>query len=264
MRRINGFGPGFESGGMKLSVGAGRPANRIHREAACGRSPFPAPREAARVRLSLGLLALVALALLASCGGKIPPTNYYVLDLPAPQAKPADTLPYTAVVMPFRGSEMLMQDRIVYRESANQVGFYEYHRWAEDPRETILRSLLNQLRAKGTFDRVVPFEGRTNADYVIRGQLDQLEEVDYGGGVSVKVKISAQLIDTATNRPVWSDSAESTGPVATADVKAVVEQMSTAMRTAVGQLADGIDTQLRSNAAQSEHASTPSGREGQK
>jgi ABC-type uncharacterized transport system auxiliary subunit len=200
----------------------------------------------------------LVVAVLAACGGKIPPTNYYILDLPAPEAKPADALPYTAVVMPFRGSEMLMQDHIVYRESPNQVGFYEYHRWAEDPRTTILRSLINQLRAKGTFNRVVPFEGRTNVDYVIRGQLEQLEEIDYGNGVSVEVKISAQLIDASTNRPVWSDTAEATSPVSTPEVRTVVEQMSSAMRTAVGRLVEGVDTQLRSSAAQSAPSSTQS------
>jgi ABC-type uncharacterized transport system auxiliary subunit len=203
-------------------------------------------------------VAALLLAMLTACGGKVPPTNYYVLELPAPEAKPPDALPYTAVVMPFRASEMLLQDRIVYRESPSQVGFYEYHRWAEDPRTTILRSLLNQLRAKGSFDRVVPFEGRTNVDYVVRGRLEQLEEVDYGGGVSVQVKISAQLIDASTNRPVWTDTAEATGPVSTSEVRAVVEQMSSAMRTAVGRLVEGINTHLRSSAAQSAPASTRS------
>jgi ABC-type uncharacterized transport system auxiliary subunit len=208
--------------------------------------------------------ALLAVAMWAACGGKIPPTNYYVLDLPAPEAKPANSLPYTAVVMPFRGSEMLLQDRIVYRESPSQVGFYEYHRWAEDPRTTILRSLLNQLRAKGVFERVVPFEGRTNVDYIIRGRLEQLEEIDYGGGVSVQVKISAQLVDAGSNRPVWTDTAEATGPVSAAEVRAVVEQMSTSMRAAVSRLVDGIDSHLRSSAAQSAPASSRSGQAAQR
>lgn len=239
MRRINGFGPGI-----------GSPAVREPRAHGAGAARLTA--------------VTLVFAMLAACGGKVPPTNYYVLDLPAPEAKPPDALPYTAVVMPFRGSEMLLQDRIVYRESPNQVGFYEYHRWAEDPRTTILKSLLNQLRAKGAFDRVVPFEGRTNADYVIRGRLEQLEEIDYGGGVSVQVKISAQLIEASTNRPVWTDTAEATGPVASAEVRAVVEQMSSALRTAVGRLVEGINTHLRSSAAQSAPASTRSAQEGQR
>jgi ABC-type uncharacterized transport system auxiliary subunit len=222
----------------------------------------------ARLQRSIRGIRLVAaalvLAFLAACGGKIPPTHYYVLDLPAPEAKPPDALPYTAVVMPFRSSEMLLQDRIVYREGPSQVGFYEYHRWAEDPRTTILRAFLNQLTAKGTFGRVVSFEGRTNVDYVIRGRLEQLEEIDYGGGVSVQAKISAQLLDAATNRPIWSDTAEATNPVSTAEVRAVVEQMSAAVRSAVGKLVAGIDTQIRSGAAQSAPAASPSAPAGQK
>lgn len=225
------------------------------------RSPSAWTRRACAARLTAAGLAF---ALLAGCGGKIPPTNYYVLDLPAPEAKPANTLPYSAVVMPFRSSEMLVQDRIVYRESASKVGFYEYHRWAEDPTTTLQRSMLAQLRAAGTFDRVVPFEGRTNVDYVIRGRLDQLEEVDYGGGVTVRVQVSAQLIDTESNRPVWTDTSEATGAVSTAEVSAVVEQMSSAMRSAVNQLVEGINTHLRSAAAQSAPSSARSPREAQR
>jgi ABC-type uncharacterized transport system auxiliary subunit len=159
---------------------------------------------------------------------------------------------------------MLLQDRIVYREGPSQVGFYEYHRWAEDPRTTILRAFLQQLTAKGTFGRVVSFEGRTNVDYVIRGRLEQLEEIDYGGGVSVQVKISAQLLDAGTNRPVWSDTADASNPVSTAEVRAVVEQMSAAVRATVGKLVEGIDTHLRSGAAQSPPSSTRSAPAGQK
>jgi len=250
MQRINGLDLGIEG-----RSGRPRPADGPRASGGRGRAGSAAARLAAFA---------LALIVLANCGGKIPPTNYYVLDLPAPQAKPADTLPYTAVVMPFRASEMLVQDRIVYRESPSRVGFYEYHRWAEDPRTTILRSLLSQLRASGTFSSIVPFEGRTRVDYVIRGRLEQLEEIDYGGSVSVQVKISAQLLDAATNRPVWDNTSQATGSVATAEVAAVVEQMSTAMRSAVGQLAEGINTHLRSTAARSASSSAPSGQEEQK
>lgn len=211
-----------------------------------------------RIGSAVVFAALAAFGLLAGCGGKVPPTNYYVLDLPTPQARPSDPLPYTAVVMPFRTSKMISQDRIVYRESPSQVGFYEYHRWAEGPRDTILRSMIDQLRAKGTFARVVPFDGRTNVDFVVRGTLEELEEVDYGGGVKARVRISAQLIDAKTNRPVWADSAEASDAVSVGEVKAVVEQLGAAVQTSVARLVDGMNTYLRSNAAQSAGASAPS------
>jgi ABC-type uncharacterized transport system auxiliary subunit len=282
MERINGFKLGFEGRGLIRrpreagSSAACGPGSGSHRHGQAERAQNACAKAAAGhatpgtgFRLQgagAGRLFAVALALalLAACGGKIPPTNYYVLDLPAPVTKPADTLPYTAVVMPFRGSEMVAQDRIVYRESPSHVGFYEYHRWAEDPRTTLLRSLLGQLRATGTFERVVPFEGRTNVDYIIRGSLDQLEEIDYGGGVSVRVKISAQLVNATTNRVVWNETSEATGNVSTADVSAVVEQMSSAMRSAVGRLVEGINTHLKSNASQSAPSSAPSAREAQR
>jgi ABC-type uncharacterized transport system auxiliary subunit len=261
MRRINGFRLGFADG--KRVVPAWGALSPLAAGSADGTQRWRRARQARNASVNAAgaarvLVAALAFVLLAACGGKIPPTNYYVLDLPAPAAKPANTLPFTAVVMPFRGSEMLGQDRIIYRETASQVGFYEYHRWAEDPRTTLLRSLLGQLRATGAFERVVPFEGRTSVDYIIRGSLDQLEEIDYGGGVSVKVKLSAQLVDASTNRVVWNETSEATGSVSTAEVSAVVEQMSTAMRSAVSQIVEGINTHLRSNAAQSAPSSAPS------
>jgi ABC-type uncharacterized transport system auxiliary subunit len=266
MRRINGFRLSFGRFGPMRPEGLNRPLAKWRLGGPPGVRQQRASRLLASWAVPLKRLAAVSIALvaLAACGGKIPPTNYYVLDLPAPETKPANTLPYTAVVMPFRGSEMLVQDRIVYRESPSRVGFYEYHRWAEDPRTTLLGSLLSQLRAAGAFDRVVPFEGRTSVDYIIRGRLEQLEEVDYGEGVSVKVKISAQLVDATTNRPVWSGTSEAAGRVATAEVSAVVEQMSSAMRSAVSKIVDGINTHLRSGAAQSAASSAPSAREAQR
>jgi ABC-type uncharacterized transport system auxiliary subunit len=194
------------------------------------------------------------MALLFACGGKIPKTNYYMLDLPAPKVNPAETLPYTAVIMPLSAPRMLSQDRIVYRETREQVGFYEYHRWAEDPRDVIQSALLEQLRARGTFSRVVPFDGRTRVDYIIRGSLDRLEEVDFNG-VTVQTKISARLIEAETNRVVWTGDAENSGEVTAGEVRSVVGRMSEAVQSSIQQLAAQIDAYVRQNASRPAEAS---------
>jgi ABC-type uncharacterized transport system auxiliary subunit len=156
--------------------------------------------------------------------------------------------------MPLSAPRMLSQDRIVYRETREQVGFYEYHRWAEDPRDVIQSALLEQLRTRGTFSRIVPFDGRTRVDYIIRGSLERLEEVDFNG-VTVHAKISARLIEAETNRVVWTGDAENSGEVTAGEVRSVVGRMSEAVQSSIQQLASQMDAYVRQNASRPAEAS---------
>src|SRR5271169_1212421 len=78
--------------------------------------------------------ALTAL-LLAGCAGKVRYPDYYMLAL-APSKGPAAgnegyKLP-AVVVQRFETPAYLRQGRIVYRQTPEQIGFYEYHRWVSD------------------------------------------------------------------------------------------------------------------------------------
>ena len=192
-------------------------------------------------------VALVAL--LASCGGKIPPTFYYQLNLQEPAASNTAVGSATALIMPFKASEMLMQSRIVYRPSPEEVGYYEYHRWAEDPRTTVTKSFQGQLRRRGTFRQVVGFDARAKADYLIRGRIERLEEVDYGGGVTVRAKLTLDLLELPTRKTVWQGASETSQSVSVGDVRSVVTQMSGAVQSAIEKLASDLDAFVRSGAA---------------
>ncbi len=195
------------------------------------------------------LLPLTALGLLlfSSCGGgKIPTTRYYALDLPAaPQQTPQDALRHTVAVMPMGATEMLKQDRIVYRPTRQEVGYYEYHRWAEDPRSSIQKALMARLRRTGAFATVAPFDGRTRADFQLRTRIDRLEEVDFEQGVKVYAVISAELVDGQTARVVWTGTGSGQGAVTQSDVGEVVSRMSEAAQQALDELAEGISAHVR-------------------
>ncbi|MXY69922.1 MAG: hypothetical protein F4Y47_15400 [Acidobacteriia bacterium] len=193
-----------------------------------------------RRRLGLACLAVACLA----CGGAVPPTNYYVLDLPAAAPAPAP-LEHTAILMPVRVGGVIRQGRIVYRESPVEVGYYEYHRWGEDPQESISRALREQVLALGTFARLDRFDGRTAADYVLRGELLRLEEVDHGGGVRAAVEISLELVESATARVVWVGTVEKSEQVSASEVRSVVAGLSAAAEQAIRQLSGELDRHLR-------------------
>ena len=185
------------------------------------------------------------LAMLGCGGGKVPPTRYYALSMPPVPVATADPLPHTLVVMPLRTSSMLTQDRIVYRPAPEEVGFYEYHRWAQDPRESVTTALIDKIRASGAFSSVARFDGRTRSDYVLRARIDRLEEVDFEGGVKVYSGLSAELLEGATMRVVWEGSTTSDAQVATSEMNAVVRQLSEATSRSLDQLTSSLTASMR-------------------
>jgi uncharacterized lipoprotein YmbA len=182
-------------------------------------------------------LVFTALVVLTGCGGPVKYPNYYTLHLPPPPDPPvAENVHATLAVREFRSPTYLRQGAIVYKTSPEQIGFYNYHRWAVDPRDFVTNTVAENLRAGGNFSQVKLFDGRSDVDYVISGRLDELEEIDYEGGVKVQVTISAQMVSVPTGATVWTNSVSEVGTVSQHDVPAVVSAMNGAMGRAIEKL----------------------------
>jgi len=131
----------------------------------------------------------------------------------------------------------------VYRTSPEQIGFYDYHRWATDPRDFVTSAIADRLRASGNFADVTVYDGRSHADYIITGRLEKLEELDYEGGVKVEVALSAQMTDIHTGTTVWANSASDIENVAQRNVPAIVSEMSYTMDRTIEKLLSSIPRQ---------------------
>jgi ABC-type uncharacterized transport system auxiliary subunit len=189
------------------------------------------------IEISLALTALIALIALSGCGAAVKYPKYYTLHVPPPPDPPALAgLHTTLAVREFSSPAYLRQEAIVYRASPEQIGFYNYHRWAIDPREFVTNAVVDHLRANGTFSQVRPYDGRTDTDYVLSGRLYKFEEVDYEGGIKVEVAISAQMVRLSTGATVWTDSVTEVGQVDKRDVSAVVSALSRTMELAISKL----------------------------
>src|SRR5262249_22143737 len=125
-----------------------------------------------------------------------------------------------------RAPAYLREGPIVYLTSPEEIGFYEYHRWAVDPRQAITHAIVERLRASGNFALVKTYDGRNDVDYILSGRLEKLNELDYESGVRVEVALSAQVIDLHTGKTIWVGSAAEKGKVEERKVSAVVSQMS--------------------------------------
>jgi ABC-type uncharacterized transport system auxiliary subunit len=196
------------------------------------------------------VFSLAALMILASCGGRVRYPNYYTLNLPAPPDPPPAANVHAAVaIREFRATAYLRQGPIVYKPSPEQIGFYAYHRWAVDPSQFVTNSVIEHFRASGDFARVKAYDGRPDADYVVSGRLEKLEEIDYEGGVKVEVAISAQMTNLATGATVWTNAVSEVGDVNKRDVPAVVSEMNRTMERAINKLLSPMPADLATAAA---------------
>jgi len=174
---------------------------------------------------------------LVGCAGEIKYPSYYTLNLPAPPDPPAaEGVRASVAIREFRSPAYLRRGAIVYKSSPEQIGFYNYDRWAVDPRDFVTNAVADQLRANGTFAQVKLYDGRGDIDYILSGRLERLEELDYDGGVKVQVAISAQMTKFATGETVWSNEAAEVGTVAQRNVPAVVSEMSRTMERTIDKL----------------------------
>lgn len=188
-------------------------------------------------KLTTVSLILAALITLAGCSGAVKYPNYYALHVPPPPDPPAKEGVRTSLaVREFRSPTYLHQGAIVYKTSPEQIGFYNYHRWAVDPRDVVTNAVADRLRASGNFTQVKLYDGRGDVDYVLSGRLEELDEVDYEGGVKVEVAISAQMTDLGTGAAVWTNTVDEVGTVGQHNVPAVVSEMNRTMERAIEKL----------------------------
>jgi ABC-type uncharacterized transport system auxiliary subunit len=194
-----------------------------------------------REHLKILALMLATMAALTGCAGKIRYPSYYTLNLPpAPDPPPEENVRSSIAVREFQSPVYLRQGSIVYRRTPEEVGFYEYHRWAADPRAQVTSTVIDHLRASNHFSAVSSYDGRSNADYIFSGRLEKLEEVDYDGEVKVEVAISAQITRVSSGTTVWSNAASEAATVPQRNVPGVVFQMNKSMDIAMNKLLSSI------------------------
>ena len=200
----------------------------------------------------------VTLLLMSGCAGKVRYPNYYTLAV-APTRQPASNGPHpsaTLAVRRFDTPAYLRQGRIVYREAPEQIGFYEYHRWASDPGIVVTTGVIDSLRSANLFSVVEPYAGQEHPDYLLSGRLERLDEVDYKSGVQVEVKLSAQLVNLRTGTPVWAGSVTKTSEVGTRDVNSVVAALSQTVQGSIDELVANMAKQLPDTAAAAANSGT--------
>jgi ABC-type uncharacterized transport system auxiliary subunit len=197
--------------------------------------------------------ALAAFVGLVGCAGIRYP-NYYVLNVP-PQPPsprgPSKAILGSAAVREFSAPKFLKEGSIVYRPAPEQLDYYAYALWAEDPRHFATEALIRELQARGLFKSTDLYDGRQSPDCLITGSLDHLEEVDEKSNVSVQVGLSARIINLRSGEVLWRGTSIQTVKVGDRSVAGIVSEMSRGLGSAVNSLVDSMQERLSASTSSS-------------
>ena len=110
--------------------------------------------------------------------GAARPAKYYQLTVPTANADaPANPFPVTILMGPIMSSHLYREDHIVYSSKGEDMGTYEYQRWAEPPTEMIEQVLFRALRSSGRYRSVYAQRSSIRGDFLLHGQLYDFKEV---------------------------------------------------------------------------------------
>jgi ABC-type uncharacterized transport system auxiliary subunit len=197
--------------------------------------------------------ALAAIGALCNCGASRG-VNYYVLDSNPPRTaeKPSTSaqFPVTLVVGRIAGTHLYRDDRLVYGSGPVELGTYEYQRWAEPPAEMIEDILVASLRATGQYRSVSRIASALRADYIVRGRLIGLYEVDKPK-MAARFSLQLELFDPKSATTVWTDSYSHDEPVDGKKVADVVEALNKNVRAGMQQLTASLGQYFASHTPQS-------------
>lgn len=199
-------------------------------------------------KIQLTALALL-IGFLAGCGAARP-SKYYQLTVPAgaTSAEKTDAVPVTLLLGGVATSHLYREDRIVYGNGKEQLGTYEFERWAEPPAEMIQEVLLRQLRASGRYRAVYYRRSNMKGDFTIRGRLYDFKELS-GSSMSARLTLELEMRDLNTGGTVWTHYYTHDEPASGKDVSSIVAALDRNVQRAVTEVIGSLDQYFASHPA---------------
>lgn len=146
----------------------------------------------------------------------------------------------TPLVGTITASRLFRDDRIVYTSTGQEMGTYEYHRWAEPPPEMIEDLLLQELQASGRYQHVYAESSDVRSRYFLRGRLYDFSEVD-ASQLAARVAFRFELFDSQAGTTVWSQSYSHDERVDRKDVSAVAAAINRNVQGGLCEIMRGLD-----------------------
>ena len=204
-----------------------------------------------RLSARIGCLAVFLLIAgsLTGCGAARA-VKYYQLTVPtdAGDVEKPGSVPVRLLLGGLVTSHLYREDRIVYGNGPEQLGTYEFQRWAEPPTEMIQEILLRELRATGHYRAVHMRRSNVTGDFAIRGRLYDFKEVE-GGAMSTRVTMEFEMRDLKTGATVWNHYYTHDESASGKDVPAIVAALDKNVQQGVKEFVESLDQYFASHPA---------------
>jgi cholesterol transport system auxiliary component len=145
--------------------------------------------------------ALAAAVLLAGCMslGKVPPREYYVLtDLSTAAASiRADPNDRVLLISQTSVSPFYDTQSLVFSRAPGQRAYYQFAAWTERPGDRLTELLIHRVYARGSFRSVAATTAGAKGDLVLNTRLEELCHDASTSPGSVRIEMSAVLVDHA-------------------------------------------------------------------
>jgi ABC-type uncharacterized transport system auxiliary subunit len=132
-------------------------------------------------------------------------------------------------VRPFT-SATRYRDRILYRLSEVEIGFYEYDRWVEPPEEMVTQVVFSMVRASGLFRQVVSASTVQLPAWILSGELTRFDEVRKSGNSRAECWLRVELRRARDERLLWSETLRAAVPLTQETPRALAQAMSRAVQ----------------------------------
>lgn len=194
------------------------------------------------------LLFISALSLSLNSCAKSKPIHYYTVGLAVAPTLTTGARPVSLLVGNIGGADIYRQTPIVYRIGTNEIGAYQYSRWAEPPVELVKDKLIRILSASGDYQSVTSLGSTSNGQFVVRGRLYEFAEVD-GANITGLVSMEFELYDRKSGKTLWTHFYSQSEPAQSKDIPAVVTALDTNLDRGLKEVATGLSQYFSANPA---------------
>jgi ABC-type uncharacterized transport system auxiliary subunit len=158
---------------------------------------------------------------------------------PQPNVNPASTVDKSLGVRPLQPALPYKQD-VVYRGSEHVIAYQQGVMWAELPRDTVTRALVDALTETKRFADVGDAADLRVPDLILTGQLRKFDEVRIADPWMAECEVRLELRAGIERRAVWAATLCAREPLAGNGPAALAAAMSRAVTRIVEQAAAAI------------------------
>jgi ABC-type uncharacterized transport system auxiliary subunit len=133
------------------------------------------------------------------------------------------------------------RDRILYRLSEVEIGFYEYDRWVEPPEEMVTRMVGSMVRASGLFRQVVAADNVQLPAWILSAELTRFDEVRLRENSRAECWLRVELRRARDEQLLWSEVISAAVPFAAETPEALAQAMRRAVRQVALRLITGLE-----------------------